>query len=393
MKSVNFLNLQHVMKVYPLVLKKVLKCCYSLHQLRVLDVVEENNFDAMHTLIKELKNFKNLLDLNFEKCFIGSTGAAALAEELKCCIGLEVLNLHDNKLYSAGTLAVAGGLKYCRNLKVFNMSFNMFSSPECIAELAAGLEHMVCLEELYLSWNDLSSKAGEVINMNFCIQLQILDLGNCSIDFIGAVSLAEKLIYCSSLQHLILDKNNMGGGIVAVANALRCPKLQVLQLSSINMSLDGVLAISNALKRCPDLQTLDLSDNNIDNDGMEALADGLKCCKRLEYLRLRWNNIGSEGAASLSKNLKDNTSLQELDLEDCQINSSSVFELVNGLKHCQNLLSLNFSYNKIDTDGAIALAEELKFCYRPVINLTMNPIEVSCNTELYQQLSKANILI
>ena len=133
-KTVNFLKSQHIIQVYPQLLKKVMAYCYSLHELKVKNILEENNFNMISTIIEELKHFSKLLYLNFEDCLIGLTDAVALAAALKYLSKLKELNLKGNKLHSEGALVIAGALKYCINLEVLNMSLNMFSSRECIED-------------------------------------------------------------------------------------------------------------------------------------------------------------------------------------------------------------------------------------------------------------------
>ena len=48
-KTVNFLKSQHIIQVYPQLLKKVMAYCYSLHELKVKNILEENNFNMIST--------------------------------------------------------------------------------------------------------------------------------------------------------------------------------------------------------------------------------------------------------------------------------------------------------------------------------------------------------
>ena len=385
-RSVNFLKSQHIIQTYPQLVKKALTYCYSLTELKVKDVLGESNFNLISMLTEELKNFSNLQYLNFENCSIGSTGAIILAEALKNLNTLKALNIKGNKLYSDGALAIAGGLQHCINLEVLNMSLNVFSSPECIATLGGQLQYNSYLVELDLSQNILSSMADKVLNKSFCSTLQNLNLACCSIDSDGGIFLAKKLEKCSSLQKLDLGGNIMGCGLLDIATNLRCPNLQVLSLSSVNIDLDAAVALAGALKHCPVLEELNLTKNDIDSESMKALAKGLMLCKRLKNLYLQFNRIGSEGAESLSRSLHDQPSLQVLLLLSCEIGSKGAVALADGLKRCSNLIRLNLDYNEIGTEGAKALANGLKFCSLQELTLRENPIEDPGAVELLQQL-------
>ena len=381
-KTVNFLKSQHIIQAYPQLLKKIMTYCYGLHDLKVKNMLEENNFNMISTVIEELKYFSKLLYLNFEDCFIGLTGAIALADALKYLSKLKELNLKGNTFYLEGALVIAGALKYCMNLEVLNMSF---SSHECIAALGDGLKHNSCLVELDLSQNMLSSMAGNVLNKSICSNLQNLNLAGCSIDSNGGISLAEKLKYCSSLQQLNLGDNDIGCGLVAIADNLRCPNLQVLCLIGVNINKNSAVALATALMHCPVLEEVNLANNNIDTVSMKTLAEGLKFNSRLKILYLHFNRIGSEGAASLSRCFNKWQNFQYLSLGHCQINSLTAF--ADGLKHCNNLQTLFLDHNNIGTEGAIALANGLKYCCSLYFLLLMeNPIEDAGAIELFQEL-------
>ena len=384
-KTVNFLKSQHIIQAYPQLLKKLMTYCYGLHELKVKNILEENNFNMISTIIEELKHFSNLLYLNFEDCLIGLTDAIALAGALKYLSKLKELNLKGNKFYSEGTLVIAGALKYCMNLEVLNMSFNMFSSHECIAALGDGLKRNSCLVKLDLSQNMLSSIAGKVLNKSICSNLQSLNLAGCSIDSNGGISLAEKLKYCSSLQQLKLGRNDIGCGLVAIADNLRCPNLQVLCLVGVNINKNSAVTLATALMHCPVLEEVYLVDNNIDIVSMKTLAEGLKFNSRLKKLYLQFNGFGSEGAASLSRCFNKWQNLQYLSLGHCQINS--ITALADGLKYCNDLQTLDLDYNNIGTEGAIALAKGLKYCCSlNFLHLMENPIEDAGAIELFQEL-------
>ena len=382
-KTVNFLKSQHIIQVYPQLLKEVMAYCYGLHELKVKNILEENNFNVISTVIEELKHFSKLLYLNFEDCFIGLTGAIALADALKYLSKLKELNLKRNKLCSESALVIAGALKYCMNLEVLNMSFNTFSSRECIAALGDLLKHNSCLVELNLSLNRVSSMAGNVLNQSSCSNLQNLNLDNCSIDSNDSISLAEKLRYCSNLQQLDLGNNVIGCGLVAIADSLRCPNLLVLCLTGVKINKNSAVALATALMHCPVLEEVYLADNNFDTVSMKTLAEGLKFNSRLKNLYLDLNEIGSEGAASLSRCFNKWQNLQSLSLGHCQINSITAF--ADELKYCNNLQTLDLDHNNIGTEGAIALANGLKYCcslYR--LLLIGNPIEDAGAIELFQ---------
>ena len=367
---------EDILQAYPQLLDKVNQCCHNVSKIRVLDIIEQKkqkheipiNFNQITRILEGLNKFKNLTHLDLKNCRIGEQGANILANELKNCSKLELLNLSNNKLYSPGTMAVAGALKCWPKLEVLNMSTNAFSSSECIASLADGLRHLTGIKELDFSYNCIGSDIHSVLVVELLSKLRKLDLSRCAIDSNGAKHLAVKLQHCSCLQHLNLQDNNMGSGMMDIVQALRS---------------------------CQSLWHLNLVRTGIDADCMEVLAEGLKLNNQLQELCLAGNQFSQEAAFKLGRSLFHCNKLTQLHLQACCIDDKGAMALSEGLKNCECLDFVCLSFNQIGTEGAVALARNLKLCTRlRTVFLDDNPIEDEGAIELYEQLKHSrNIFV
>jgi len=134
----------------------------------------------------------------------------------------------------------------------------------------------------------------------------------------GCIQLAEALHKNSSLQELILARNNIGEqGLAALCTAL--VRLQILSLSDCGLSgtncgtmLSTLLSTSSALK------LLRLEDNTaLDAEFMNALSPGLALASSLQELHVRGCPLRSEGITTLFKNLP--ASVTHLDISGTDV--------------------------------------------------------------------------
>ncbi len=382
----------HIIKNDPIILDRLLKVVHTINVLDVRDLLRSNFNNYFITKIcLNLKYFNNLVSLNLEACHIGAVLAEVVVEALKPARQLKILNLSLNNLCTPGTMAVTSGLKFWPQLETLDLAFNAFSSQECIAALAVELENVPLLEHLNLSFNRLFSMAGVILTAKFS-KLCKLILACCGINPSSAASLAQNLCNCPNLQHLDLSFNDLGGGLVDVANALKFCNLQVLVLNDVKIEFDGAKALSLALEHCINLQTLHLSENHMNQEISETFTSGLKFCKNLTTLILNHNKISPRAAARLSKCLQLGT-MQHLFLWKCNIDSKGCIALAVGLRYCSKLKKLDLNRNEIDRDGARALADELVQIPLEYIDMRYNPIDEDSVTYLKKKLKYAEILV
>lgn len=126
-----------------------------------------------------------------------------------------------------------------------------------------------------------------------------LNLIFCNLDWGDeeVVALASTLTYCSQLQSIDLEGNNIGDtGVASLLAALPgCPKLTRVILRRNRIGDVGAQHIAAQLPFCKQLEELDLSFNVIGNEGAGHLAAVFErtAHPRLRELRLNSNDVGA----------------------------------------------------------------------------------------------------
>jgi len=86
--------------------------------------------------------------------------------------------------------------------------------------------------------------------------------------------------------------------------------LQILRLSSNELTDDHLTVLARAVAKCRKLKGLDLSENKCGDEGCVALSSCLP--SSLEELHLHGNNIGDKGCMAISSSLAKTVSVLDL---------------------------------------------------------------------------------
>ena len=201
---------------------------------------------------------------------------------------------------------------YTSTVKVLDMSNNDLTKLEAVAIS----DMMICLEELYVSFNKLGDH--------------------------GTVLLLSKgIANTKTLRVLNISNNNIGpSGTIAIANALTInTSLRQLNISDINIiEPSGAIDISNALTINTSLQQLDISDNNNGPSGTTAISNALTINTSLERLNMIYIKVGQDGATAIAKAITNNKTLKMLSLGDDTMDKESAMIIMRSL-HCNNTIT------------------------------------------------------
>ena len=284
------------------------KCCTNLQSLYMSGY--KISSEGVALLFDDHQCLVNLHTLNLRFNEIGSDGAQVLSKVLVLCKNLRCLDLTGNGIGDDGAVALAEGLKNITSLLELRLRRIGITSQGILA-LVEVLKYNH-LQHLDLSDNSIGTESMAALVDVICTDsLQTLELSDNDLLLDGAVSLSAGLKSCRQLVKLNIRHNIGSHGMSSLAEGLQyCTNLQVLDLGNNNITSDGVAAIVRVMKRCRYLQELDLMLNSIGVDGAavlvgewqhksmlrlylllslgdpheSALRDGKKCCSSCDHL-------------------------------------------------------------------------------------------------------------
>lgn len=248
---------------------------------------------------------------------LGEGGAKALASLVKAAVRLESLNLRGCHLQGDVGLKLAESVDNHPTLSSLQLAKTHLSEAVAPA-LAVALGQVSC--RLQFLWLDENRSIGKKIEplvtvLAKCKTLHQLGLSYCGLEPVHSSKLAESLGSNRILKTLDLAFN----GVCIV------PLLEALQsnTSLTSLVLDGNqwqknemgLANGDFLGANRGLQTLSLNDVKLGVDGMQAISAALRTNTTLTWLSIRDNAIGPRGGREVVDALKDGTGpLKHLDL-------------------------------------------------------------------------------
>ena len=205
--------------------------------------------------------------------------------------------------------------------------------------------------------------------------IRTLDISNNNIRYLEAQEIARALHENQTLQTLNISCNNLQvDGAKAMAEALHENQtLKTLNISSNNIQVYGAKVMAKALLENKALQYLDISNSNILDNGVIAISECIKKNSKLQELVISGNNIGSKGAKQIAEAVKINTTLRNLDISNNKTSNDGVKFISDCLKHNCILKELNLSGNEITNEGVIELSGAIR------MNITLLKLNISKN--------------
>lgn len=168
----------------------------------------------------------------------------------------------------------------------------------------------------------------------------------------------------SSLQSLNLSDNNLVNGIGALTDALKVDgSLTNLVISRNALADVGVIAIAKALEEKKKITHLTISFNDITSDGAKEIAT---ICGWLVKLDISHNDIKDSGAIAILTAVTDSPTMRELNMSKTDMSPAIeralylCLQSIVGRGEGRPLRSLNLSKNNIGDKGATPFFQALK---------------------------------
>nr|XP_055053349.1 NACHT, LRR and PYD domains-containing protein 3-like [Misgurnus anguillicaudatus] len=256
----------------------------GLNEFNLKDFVSiENKVETLKVLQKLSPVICESRTVQLRCCNITDEGCAALSSALRSNPShLKGLDLSNNNLGDSGVKLLSDVLKnpHCK-VEILELRDCNITAEGCAALSSALRSNPSHLRDLDLSQDNLSDSGVKLISdvlKNPDCKLEKLWLYDCKITAEGCVPLTSALT--SNPSHLIelnLSVNKFGdSGVKLISAVLEKPecKLEKLWLSFCNITADGCVALSSALRSNPShLRHLDLYENNLGVSGKKLLSD------------------------------------------------------------------------------------------------------------------------
>ncbi|KAI4383517.1 hypothetical protein MLD38_009348 [Melastoma candidum] len=275
---------------------------------------------AMEKLVQGLSSGKNYGDLTLDlHCNrFGPTALCHICESSVMCSRLVVLNISGNRLTDACGSFISSILKNCKAL--YNLNIEKCSiSSRTVQKISDALDSGSSLQQLYIGYNDLISSIAIIhllSKLTTLIGFSELSLNGLKLSKAVVDSLCQM---CKSLSLSVLM---LGGTNIGNEEALQlsesvnhgCQELAKFDLSACALTSEYLLS-ENALILLRGILELDLGGNNFAQEGSVALALILMhpdCCVRV--LNLSSCQLGMSGVLQVIEALSGNDSLKELNV-------------------------------------------------------------------------------
>ena len=273
----------------------------------------------------------------------------------KICVA--IFNTSFQELYKIGKLD-ENTFNTLSNITQIHFETCYISSIDIANKLAKLIELCPFINVIYfddvISDNDnifkiIANKLGD------CINLQMLTLSSSNITCDGLKELCNNIIKCKQIHTFNISDNGFGtnsDALVQLANTLKNLEcLSSIDISNNNLDDIGFAAIAAALPNCLKLSSLNLCKIDISKIGLGILADVLPKCLKLETLDFSNNELRSIGMTKFTSILPLCLKLKSLDISDNELGEIGINILASVLLQCQVLSSIKIGSNDIRTNG------------------------------------------
>ncbi|XP_031657729.1 protein NLRC5 isoform X2 [Oncorhynchus kisutch] len=303
-----------------------------------------------------------------------------LCENLTDCSALTLLDLSNNSLGNKGLKKLLDLLPQLNNIQEINVSEN-----------AVSMEGVVLLADTLCSHRNMSevniSHGGKKLFLKFHSSKRIqsealrtspdmeqdkkLSLTHSDIQPTDMTRLCRRLVQCPGLLKLDFSHGSLKDD--AIENLLNIlPKmtsLQLLNMSHVQMSTDGVLLLVRSLIDCQRVRAVELRPQG------DAFIKFVNVKAEQATCRLTQYTLSSGDVEKLSGILEQCPHLSDLDLSSNLLRDEGVKSFVDSLPRLRIASSVNLNDNRLTQMGALYLVNSVMTCEK------VAAVEVSLGTE------------
>ena len=362
-------------------------------KLQMLDL-SGNDLQALglKTIFNYVQNLPDLLLLRTGHCIIINDFRVAdeLATFLFHCTSLQELDLSYNNLSASDAMKIFNRMKNISSLLTLNISHNIITD-EAADTIATVLSHNR-LNSLDLSSNHFKSEG--LVEICKCLLSQVclrkLNISCNEITPVAAYSIAKFLSHKSNLEEFDISNTCLQTeSAVIILKSLSCiSSLKKLYINNNTITDEVADDIATVLSQNTELEELDISCNNLQAEGIIKIFKYVKCTSNLTIVNIANNMVTDEAVEYIADGLSCNIKLKELNLSHISIKSATAFKNLNFV----NLKIFNFSGNDIDRQSANELSSFLSHCIGlQVLNLSYTNLQGVSDIRVLQGLHPFNL--
>jgi Ran GTPase-activating protein (RanGAP) involved in mRNA processing and transport len=324
---------------------------------------------------------------NFSNRKMGDAGLNDICEILKMNRVTE-MSLESNNLTEDGMTHLLRGLAQNNSLTSFDIAHNHIRDTGFNMIMQA-FQNSNSLTSLNVSDNGITRLSGAPIAEALRIPtLQVMDLSNNIIYNEAAVFIAEALSDCG-LTQLNLSCCRLGDkGVRSLIGAIKnCPTLFHLGLAENDITAEGVRKVLSGVLRSS-VTHLDLALNPTGDEIAGDLIE-LLLSNQLLSLNIGAMDLGSNTIEGISANLGQ---LQTLILRSNDLDETAVETLMRAVRHSNTLTHLNLR-SCLEGDVRVSIqhiADALEDSPLEVLELEVNGLDDECAATLAGGISKAS---
>lgn len=263
----------------------------------------------------------------------GEKGVRACSAMLQQQTGIESISFMNNGISEQAAAAILELLASPQSLKKFHLHKNM-TGDEGTVHIGKLLEEAPHMEDFKMAGSRFTSD--------------------------GAVTLAKGLASGTSLTKLDLTDNNVNeeGGIALATMLFKQPKMKHLNFEMTSLGPDASAAVASALAAgCPELEYLNLSSCDITPEGVPSVAKAISAMKNLKVLKIAENELGDFGVTQICVALKmSGAPIVELDVSTNELVHAGAVAAARLAAAKVGFTALNLDANYISDEGV----EEVK---------------------------------